>query len=177
MNFPVLDLHCDTALSLLREEGGVRRSLRRNTGHIDLARGSKIGGYAQCFACFTHPFDTRPHPMGWTPEMMFDKELAVLREQFSACSDLLRPARNAEELRRNREEGFISGVLTIEGTAGIGYDAGRLEELRSNLSGAEREMSEEQRRRFEAIKQRYVQAFSPAPEAKEASELGPKQSV
>ena len=46
MNFPVLDLHCDTALSLLREEGGVRRSLRRNTGHIDLARGSKIGGYA-----------------------------------------------------------------------------------------------------------------------------------
>lgn len=130
MNFPVLDLHCDTALSLLREEGGVRRSLRRNTGHIDLARGSKIGGYAQCFACFTHPFDTRPHPMGWTPEMMFEKELAVLREQFSACSDLLRPARNAEELRRNREEGFVSGVLTIEGTAGIGYDAGRLEELR-----------------------------------------------
>ncbi len=52
----------------------------------------------------------------------------------------------------------------------------RLEELRSNLSGAEREMSEEQRRRFEAIKRRYVQAFSPAPEAREASELGPKQS-
>ena len=53
----------------------------------------------------------------------------------------------------------------------------RLEELRDNLSGAESQMSEEQRRRFEAIKQRYVQAFSPAPEAKEASELVPKQSV
>ena len=52
----------------------------------------------------------------------------------------------------------------------------RLEELRGSLSGAENQMSEEQRRRFEAIKRRYVQAFSPAPEAREASELGPKQS-
>ena len=52
----------------------------------------------------------------------------------------------------------------------------RLEELRGSLSGAENQMSEEQRRRFEAIKRRYVQAFSPAPEAREASELGTEQS-
>ena len=52
----------------------------------------------------------------------------------------------------------------------------RLEELRSNLSGAENQMSEEQRRRFEAIKRRYVQAFSPAPQEEEAGELGPEQS-
>lgn len=38
----------------------------------------------------------------------------------------------------------------------------RLEELRDNLSGAESQMSEEQRRRFESIKRRYLEAFSPA---------------
>lgn len=52
----------------------------------------------------------------------------------------------------------------------------RLEELRDNLSGAESQMSEEQRRRFESIKRRYVQAFSPAPQEREAGELGTEQS-
>ena len=52
----------------------------------------------------------------------------------------------------------------------------RLEELRGSLSGAENQMSEEQRRRFEAIKRRYVQAFSPAPQEEEAGELGTEQS-
>ena len=55
MNFPVFDFHCDTALALLGEDLNQAGSLRKNKLHIDLERASQLGGYAQCFACFTTP--------------------------------------------------------------------------------------------------------------------------
>ena len=53
MNFPVIDLHCDTVLALLGDDMNQAGSLRKNDFHIDLERASRLGGYAQCFACFT----------------------------------------------------------------------------------------------------------------------------
>ena len=53
MNFPVFDFHCDTALAMLGDDRNQAGSLRKNSGHIDLERAGKLGGYAQCFACFT----------------------------------------------------------------------------------------------------------------------------
>ena len=55
MKFPVFDFHCDTALALLGEDLNQAGSLRKNTLHIDLERARSLGGYAQCFACFTTP--------------------------------------------------------------------------------------------------------------------------
>ena len=55
MNFPVFDLHCDTALALLGKDLLGGSSLRRNEFHIDLERAKELPGYAQCFACFTTP--------------------------------------------------------------------------------------------------------------------------
>ena len=56
MKFPVFDFHCDTALKLAGLENDPNVRLRQNDCHIDLARASALGGYAQCFACFTTPF-------------------------------------------------------------------------------------------------------------------------
>ena len=36
MNFPVFDLHCDTALALLDREGNIVNNLAQNDLHIDL---------------------------------------------------------------------------------------------------------------------------------------------
>ena len=60
MNFPVIDLHCDTVLALLGDDMNRAGSLRKNRFHIDLERASRLGGYAQCFACFTTPFMEKP---------------------------------------------------------------------------------------------------------------------
>ena len=60
MNFPVFDLHCDTALALLGENLRQAGSLRKNECHIDLERAAVLPGYAQCFACFTTPLGKLP---------------------------------------------------------------------------------------------------------------------
>lgn len=128
MNFPVLDLHCDTALHLSWERDGKKPELRSNDGHIDLERGSRIGGYAQCFACFTHPVDKAKR--GFDAVEMFRREYDAILGGVAKNPDMVRFARNASEIEKNREIGLISAILTLEGTAGINFDASRLEDLR-----------------------------------------------
>ncbi len=122
MNVSVFDFHCDTALRLM--EGG---SLRQNGGHIDLGRAAALDGYAQCFACFTTPLMEQWRPIA--PETAFRQELAAIRREVERNADLMAFARTPEEIRENRKAGKMSAILTLEGTAGIGYDPGRLEEL------------------------------------------------
>lgn len=43
MNFPVIDLHCDTVLALLGDDMNQAGSLRKNRFHIDLERASRLG--------------------------------------------------------------------------------------------------------------------------------------
>lgn len=127
MKFPVFDFHCDTALALLGKDMNGHGDLRRNDYHIDLERASVNGGYAQCFACFTTPFMEKWG--GVSPVTVFERELAVIQAEMEKNSDLIRQAFSTEDIRRNQAAGLMSGILTLEGTAGIDYDAARLEEL------------------------------------------------
>ena len=127
MNIPVFDFHCDTALVLLGQDMNSHGSLRRNSGHIDLERAKANGGYAQCFACFTTPFIEQWS--GISAVTAFERELAVIRDEMKKNDDLIRQAFSVKEIRENQSRGLMSGILTLEGTAGIGYDASRLEEL------------------------------------------------
>ena len=127
MNFPVFDFHCDTALNLLGKDMNGHGSLRRNDLHIDLERAAVNGGYAQCFACFTTPFMEKWG--GVSPVTVFERELAVIRAEMEKNPDLIRQAFSTGDILQNQENGRMSGILTLEGTAGINYDAARLEEL------------------------------------------------
>ena len=127
MKFPVFDFHCDTALKLTGLENDPNVSLHHNDCHIDLARASALGGYAQCFACFTTPFMEKW--MGISPAAVFQRELDVIRAEMQNNGDLIAQAFSAGEIRENQRKGLMSGILTLEGTAGINYDASRLEEL------------------------------------------------
>ena len=127
MNFPVFDLHCDTAYALLGEDRNSAGSLRKNEYHIDLERAKQLSGYAQCFACFT-----TPEMLEWyrvSPITMFERELATIQREVDANSDLISIAYSAEEVRQNREAGKMSAILTLEGTAGFSYDPALLEDL------------------------------------------------
>ncbi len=123
MKFPVFDLHCDTALSLI-ENGG---SLWENNGHIDLKRASALDGYCQCFACFTTPY-----MKDWgegDPEAVFRRELETLRKELQKNSSVIQQAFSGEDVTANRGRELMSAVFTIEGPAGFGFDPAKLEEL------------------------------------------------
>ena len=127
MNFPVFDLHCDTALALLGKSMNEAGSLRKNETHIDLERASKLGGYAQCFACFTTPYMEQWAKV--SPIVIFERELATIQREVDKNKDLISIAYSAAEIEQNQEKGMMSAVLTLEGTAGIGYDPALLEDL------------------------------------------------
>jgi len=123
MNFPVFDLHCDTASELIGEDyqGGV--PLRKNSAHFDLERAKQLPGYAQCFACFTTNFKKG------NPTAIFELQMAALLSEMEKNPDLVRQAYTAADVRKNYEDGIISGILTIEGPAGFGYDPALLKDL------------------------------------------------
>ena len=127
MNFPVFDFHCDTALALLGDDLNQAGSLRKNNGHIDLERAGKLGGYAQCFACFTT--DIPELLQGISPIVLFERELATIQREVGKNSDLISIAYSAEEIEENRAAGKMSAILTLEGTAGIDYNPELLEDL------------------------------------------------
>ena len=127
MNFPVFDLHCDTALALLGEDMNSAGNLRKNDCHIDLERAKNLPGYCQCFACFTTPY---MEEWGKTsPVLVFERELATIQRELDKNKDLMRIAYSTEDIRRNAEKGKMFAILTIEGTAGFGHDPELLEDL------------------------------------------------
>ena len=127
MNFPVFDLHCDTALALLGESLCEAGSLRKNEYHIDLERAKSLPGYAQCFACFTTPLEKLPD--GITVSELFEREMVTVLREVEKNRDLISLAYSASEIEENRKNGKMSAVLTIEGPAGFGFDPALLEDL------------------------------------------------
>ena len=127
MNFPVFDFHCDTALVLLGDDLNQAGSLRKNSGHIDLERAGKLGGYAQCFACFTT--DLPEILKGISPIVLFEGELDTIQREVDKNSDMISIVYSTEEIEENRAAGKMSAILTLEGTAGIDYNPALLEDL------------------------------------------------
>ncbi len=127
MNFPVFDLHCDTALALLGADCTEIGSLRKNSLAIDLERAKKLPGYAQCFACFTTPMMEQWYKK--SPVAIFELELAAILREIEKNQDIIRLAYTPEEIEKNAEKGVMSAILTVEGPAGFGYDPALLEDL------------------------------------------------
>ena len=129
MNIPVFDLHCDTALALLGKDAESVGSLRENSGHFDLERAGKLTGFAQCFACFTTPEMEKWYHK--SPVEMFEREMVAILSQIETNSNRIALAYSATDVRVNQNAGKMSAIMTIEGTAGFGYDPELLPDLHS----------------------------------------------
>ena len=127
MNVSVFDFHCDTSLKLLGKDMNSAGQLRKNECHIDLERASRLSGYAQCFACFTTPLMEKWAKV--SPIVIFERELITIQREVDANKDLIAIAYSPQEIKENRENGKMSAILTLEGTAGIGYDPEMLPDL------------------------------------------------
>ena len=122
MKFPVFDLHCDTA-SQLKITGENPVCLAKNQLHIDLDRASGFPAYAQCFACFTTTEECD------NPVLDFEKQLAAILSELERNSQFIRQAFSVQDITDNAQQGIASAILSLEGTAGIGYDPALLEDL------------------------------------------------
>lgn len=127
MNYPVFDLHCDTALAMLDKELRHTKGLKSNDGHIDLERAARLPGYAQCFACFTTTWEELPG--GLTVTDLFEREMLAVLTELERNKDSIALAHSMDEVRKNQTQGKMSAILTIEGPAGIGFDPALLEDL------------------------------------------------
>ena len=101
MNFPVFDLHCDTALALLGRDFQGNGSLKKNNHHIDLERAATLPGYAQCFACFTSTWEKLPPKL--TVADVFEREMVTVLREVEANSEkeaieMVRKMYNDEEI-------------------------------------------------------------------------------
>ena len=140
MNFPVFDFHCDTALKLLGKDVNQAGNLRKNNLHIDLERASKLGGYAQCFACYTTPY--MQERFGVSPIVVFERELATIQREVDRNKDLIAIAYTPEEIedainkaiyhddyagnkvQKNSYDIGENGSITIFSKVDLGYDEG-----------------------------------------------------
>lgn len=61
--------------------------------------------------------------------MIFERELATIQREVSQNFDRIAIAYTPEEIAQNQQEGKMSAILTLEGTAGFGYDPALLEDL------------------------------------------------
>ncbi len=127
MNVPVFDFHCDTAYTLLGSDLNSAGKLLRNEGHIDLERASGLSGYAQCFACFTTSIPELMNHL--SPIVVFERELATIQREIDNNSSRIAIAYSPEEIEQNRNNGLMSAILTLEGTAGIDFNPELLEDL------------------------------------------------
>lgn len=103
------DMHCDTIGEIYWEKKkGGRISLRENRLHVDLLGMKKAGYLCQNFAVFV-PLDRTDQPFKTCMEM-----IEVYREQIRENQDLIAFAGSYEEIEKNRRQGKMSGILTVE---------------------------------------------------------------
>ncbi len=112
----LIDLHCDTLYRLLREKEG--QDLKSTDCDVNLSGMREAGTMAQFFACFTYLKD---HQKDQSPEEGYEEcfhqaleMIDLMEKQCALFPEEIAPARSYEEIIKNKKDGKISAVLTVE---------------------------------------------------------------
>ncbi len=111
--FDVVDLHCDTiSVMEAKHREGVDVMLRTNHMHMDLER-MKMGGYlCQCFALFSYL-----EALQSRRESPYEHALKLAdywEEQIISNNDLIEKAVCYQDIMRNKANGKMSALMTVE---------------------------------------------------------------
>ena len=108
----VWDLHCDTLFELRRaEKAGAPKSFLQNDLHIDLEKLQQGDYLLQCFAAYVDLADPAP---GADPLVSVLEEIDIFKRLMAAYPEKIAPVYTAADLERNRAEGKLSAMLTVE---------------------------------------------------------------
>ena len=118
-NIPYFDGHCDTIYECM----GKGRSLRENSGHVDLMRGQRYGRRAQFFALFDNVREL-PEGTAWT-------KLCQMHDWFCAQAaenaDVMALCRTGAEVDAAAAQHKTAALLSIEGADLLDCDMAHLE--------------------------------------------------
>ena len=118
-NYRVFDGHCDTLARCLETGEG----LRKNTGHVDLARCAALGQHAQIFAVFADSAAVN-EPL----YTIAQRQHALLERECARNADLVRRCRTARDVRAAWAAGKTAALLGIEGAELLDCDPRRLDD-------------------------------------------------
>lgn len=118
-NIPYFDGHCDTIYECM----GKGRSLRENSGHVDLMRGQRYGRRAQFFALFDNVREL-PEGTAWT-------KLCQMHDWFCAQAaenaDVMALCRTGAEVDAAAAQHKTAALLSIEGADLMDCDVHKIE--------------------------------------------------
>ena len=118
-----IDLHCDTLFTLRREAC----TLEDAPGHINLEKLVNGGALLQCFADFIPMHEAAAeYGIQAEPWDFFLEQAALFRRESLAYPDRLAPVNRFSDIEKNRAEGRVSAMLTVEDGACINGDITRL---------------------------------------------------
>ena len=118
----IFDLHCDTVYEIRKAKLNAKSvSLKKSNLQID--EGKLLSGnyMAQCFAIWANVREENPYRLSKQLIKTYYKEL-------EGCNEIY-PALSYADILKNREDGKISAILTLEDGAPLGKDMDRLDEF------------------------------------------------
>ncbi|MCH5270107.1 MAG: dipeptidase [Lachnospiraceae bacterium] len=120
----VVDMHCDTISRLWDlKERGEEESLFENSGHVDVRRLQKSGYLLQNFALFV---EKKKCADPWEKVLQLYE---VYKQELEKNGKYLAPVYCYEDIGKNKREGKISAMLTVEEGAVCKGDLEKLQEL------------------------------------------------
>lgn len=139
LHYQYADMHCDTLLHGLGK--GVNDIYDMPDAMLDIKRMAEANVLCQFFAVF---FPPRPEML--TPqerekrlkagrsemppdEELFSKAVSLMKDSFAGHKDVIRQAYCFDDVMKNKEQGLISGVLTVEDGRMVNGSFDRLEQL------------------------------------------------
>ena len=124
--FPVFDLHCDTATELSLQQ----KAWASNDLHIDLDRAGRLLTHHQFYAfCCIYDRQGKPLPEGQAAARFYTA-VSDFYGQLEQNADRTKHCRNVEDLILAAREKRQGVFLSLEGPEVIGCDPDQLEELR-----------------------------------------------
>lgn len=104
----IVDMHCDTIYELRQaRKRNEKISLRRNHLHIDLEKMQKGGYLLQNFAIYVNM--TKEEPLEEALRL-----IDIFYQELEENQDIIATVRSYKDIERNREEGKMSALLTLE---------------------------------------------------------------
>lgn len=139
LHYQYADMHCDTLLYGVGK--GLNDIYEMSEAMLDIKRLKQADVLCQFLAVF---FPPRPdmltpeqrarHLQSGRPEMppdeeLFSKAVKLMQDSMAAHKDIIRQAYNYDDVMKNKEQGLVSGVLTIEDGRIVNGSFDRLEQL------------------------------------------------
>lgn len=139
LHYQYADMHCDTLLYGVGK--GLNDIYEMPEAMLDIKRLKQADVLCQFLAVFFPPRPDMLTPeqrakrlQSGRPEMppdeeLFAKAVKLMQDSLAAHKDIIRQAYNYDDVMKNKEQGLISGVLTIEDGRIVNGSFDRLEQL------------------------------------------------